>query len=201
MSDSTLDSINSPRGVPAGRLGDYISSVRDNWGWFALLGALLLVGGFYALGAVAFSSVAVTVYVGVLMIIAGLFHVILGFRAKSWGRLFWMLFLGVLYIAAGASVFSNPAAATAILTLVLGATFLVMGGLRLFMAFGLPSDVTRWPFFLSAIATLVLGMMIVMGWPQSSAFTLGTLLGIEMIFSGASWLGFAFAVRKARVAN
>lgn len=185
----------------AGPLAAYIKELRGHWGWFAFLGALLLVGGLFALSAVAISSVAVTIYIGVLMIVAGVFQVVLGFKAKTWGRLFWLLFLGLLYIAAGASVFSNPAAATAILTLILGVSFLVMGCVRLFMAFDLPTTVTRWPFFLSAIATLALGLLIVVGWPQTSVFTLGMFLGIDMIFAGASWLTFAFAVRAAPFAE
>jgi uncharacterized membrane protein HdeD (DUF308 family) len=47
------------------------------------------------------------------------------------------------------------------------------------------------------IITLLLGLMIYAQWPSSSAWAIGTLVGISMIFSGVARVMMSLAVRKA----
>jgi uncharacterized membrane protein HdeD (DUF308 family) len=49
---------------------------------------------------------------------------------------------------------------------------------------------------IDGIVTLLLGLMIYMQWPSSSAWTIGTLVGISMIFSGAARIMMSLAARK-----
>lgn len=66
-----------------------------------------------------------TVYVGVLMAIAGAFQLVRGYRAETGGRLFWPMFLGALCLAAAASVFFNPPPRPRSPALAAGVIFLV----------------------------------------------------------------------------
>jgi uncharacterized membrane protein HdeD (DUF308 family) len=50
---------------------------------------------------------------------------------------------------------------------------------------------------IDGIITLLLGLLIYMQWPSSSAYAIGTLVGISMIFSGVARVMMSFAVRKA----
>jgi uncharacterized membrane protein HdeD (DUF308 family) len=191
----------TPIGSLADQVGGYIQSVRSNWGWFAFLGVLSLIAGGYSLYAVNVSSVAVTLYIGALMVLAGVFQIVLGFKAKTWGRFFWLLFVGILYVAAGVITYKDPTTATAVMTLVLGVSFVVMGIIRFVMTLDMPKFVTRWPFFLSALVTTLVGVLIVSGWPNSSIYTLGTFLGVDLLFAGVAWLMFAFAIKPAASSN
>ena len=49
---------------------------------------------------------------------------------------------------------------------------------------------------IDGIITLLLGLMIYMQWPSSSAWAIGTLVGVSMIISGVSRLMLSLAVRK-----
>ena len=46
------------------------------------------------------------------------------------------------------------------------------------------------------IITLLLGLLIYAQWPTSSAWAIGTLVGISMIISGLTRIMLSFAVRK-----
>ena len=51
------------------------------------------------------------------------------------------------------------------------------------------------------IITLLLGLMINMQWPSSSAWAIGTLVGVSMIISGLTRVTLSLAIRKAGVAT
>ena len=44
---------------------------------------------------------------------------------------------------------------------------------------------------------LLLGLIILNHWPVSSLYILGLLLGIDLVFAGASWIGMGLSLRKA----
>jgi uncharacterized membrane protein HdeD (DUF308 family) len=66
---------------------------------------------------------------------------------------------------------------------------------RFYLAFQLPGGQIRALVFLGAVVTFVLGLMIVMSWPVSSLYVLGTLLGVELLFHGAGWVSFGIGLR------
>ena len=41
-----------------------------------------------------------------------------------------------------------------------------------------------------------LGVLILAGWPENSAYVLGIFLGLDMIMYGASWLSFGLFLRR-----
>jgi uncharacterized membrane protein HdeD (DUF308 family) len=49
---------------------------------------------------------------------------------------------------------------------------------------------------IDGIITLLLGLLIYVQWPSSSAWAIGTLVGISMIMSGVSRVMLSLAVRK-----
>jgi uncharacterized membrane protein HdeD (DUF308 family) len=52
-------------------------------------------------------------------------------------------------------------------------------------------------FLIDGIITLLLGLMIYAQWPSSSAWAIGTLVGVSMIISGVTRVMLSLAVRKA----
>jgi uncharacterized membrane protein HdeD (DUF308 family) len=53
-----------------------------------------------------------------------------------------------------------------------------------------------WVLF-DGIITLLLGLMIYRQWPSSSAWAIGTLVGVSMIISGVTRVMLSLAVRNA----
>jgi uncharacterized membrane protein HdeD (DUF308 family) len=180
------------------RAGSDITPLRAKWGWIVALGVVYVIAGFIALGSIVMATVASVFVVGVMMIIAGVFELINAFQIKSWGKfLIWAL-LGVLYIVAGFVTFENPLFAAVLLTLILGASLVASGAVRIFLAFNMKRE-TPWVWVaLSGVITLLLGLLILARWPINSIYILGLFLGIDLIMAGAGWIGLGFGLHRPR---
>src|ERR1700747_2295121 len=131
---STSDSLQSLR------IGTDVAPLRAKWGWIVALGVVYLVAGFIALGSVVLATVASVLVVGVMMIVAGVAEVFSAFQIKSWGKFLLWVLLGVLYIVAGFVTFENPLLAAAVLTLILGASLLASGVMRIILGFSMKRE-------------------------------------------------------------
>jgi uncharacterized membrane protein HdeD (DUF308 family) len=173
-----------------------MAPLRAKWGWILALGIVYAVAGFIALGSVVMATAASVLIVGVMMIVAGVAEIINAFQCKGWGRFLVWVLLGALYIIAGFITFENPLFAAAILTLLLGATLVASGIMRIILAFSMKREQPWIWVLLSSIVTLLLGLLILAHWPVSSVYVLGIFLGIDLVMAGASWIGISLALHR-----
>jgi uncharacterized membrane protein HdeD (DUF308 family) len=168
--------------------------LRAKWGWILALGIVYVIAGCVALGSVVMATVASVLIVGVMMIVAGVAEIINACQCKGWGRFLVWVLLGALYIVAGFITFENPLFAAAILTLLLGASLVASGIMRIILAFSMKREQPWIWVLLSSIITLLLGLMILAHWPVSSIYILGIFLGIDLVVAGAGWIGLSLAL-------
>jgi len=105
--------------------------------------------------------------------------------------------VGLAYIVFGGYLIARPVLAVASLTLVLASLFLVEGVLNIVHFFRARSVQGSSWLLIDGIITLLLGLMIYAQWPSSSAWAIGTLVGVSMIISGVTRVMLSLAVRKA----
>jgi uncharacterized membrane protein HdeD (DUF308 family) len=161
-----------------------------------LWGVLLIVLGAVAVGLPFLAAVAVTGLVAWLIILAGIIHLVLAFRAHGAGSTIWKLLVGVAYLCFGGYLIVHPLVGVASLTLLLATLFLVEGVLDVILFFKMrPLQGSGW-VLTDGIVTLLLGAMIYLQWPSSSLWAIGTLVGISLIFSGVARVMMSLAVRK-----
>ena len=77
----------------------------------------------------------------------------------------------------------------------LGAALTATGVVRIIFATQLPEG-PKWYVASAGVVTVLLGVFIVAGWPENSAYVLGIFLGVDMIIYGASWLNFSLFLRR-----
>jgi uncharacterized membrane protein HdeD (DUF308 family) len=187
---SVSDAIRNPLGAAD------LAPLRAKWGWILALGIVYVIAGVVALGSVVMATVASVLIVGVMMIVAGIAEIINAFQCKGWGGfLIWVL-LGALYILAGFVTFENPPFAAAILTLLLGASLVASGIMRIILAFSMKREQPWIWVLLSSIVTLLLGLLILVHWPISGVYVLGIFLRIDLAMAGASWIGISLALHR-----
>jgi uncharacterized membrane protein HdeD (DUF308 family) len=174
-----------------------LAPLRAKWGWIVALGVVYLIAGVIALGSVVMATVAAVWVVGIMMIIAGVFEVLHSFQIKTWGRfLFWLL-LGVLYVIAGFIAIGDALWFAIWLTLLLGAALVASGIVRIFLGFNMKGG-TPWGWVVaSGLITLLLGIIILVQWPYSGLYALGIILGVDLVFAGASWIGLGMGLRQS----
>src|SRR5713101_6577541 len=163
-------------------------------------GVLLIVFGMVAIGSPFLAAVAVNAVIAWLIILAGVVHVMLAFRAHGSGSMIWKLLVGLAYVSFGGYLIIHPLLGVASLTLILASLFLIEGVLNIILFFKMrPAGGTSW-VLVDGIITLLLGLMIYMQWPSSSAWTIGILVGVSMIISGVTRVMMSLAVRKLKTA-
>ena len=171
------------------------TELRAKWPWFVVLGLVAMLAGFAALVLTATATIASVLTIGIFVAIVGFTEIALGFRARGWGQALYWEISGIIYVAAGIFAWLEPVQASAVLTLLIGAGLLATGVVRAVTAFRLHHTRMRGPLILSGVVTAILGLIIVSGWPGNSLFIIGMLLGIELLFSGISWLFFGLRLR------
>ena len=176
--------------------GSAMAPLRAKSGWIVALGVVYMLAGFVALGSVVLATVASVLIVGVMMVVAGVVEVFSAFQIKSWGKFLLWVLLGLLYIIAGFVTFENPLLAAALLTLILGASLLASGVMRIILAFSIKQEAPWIWVLLSGVITLLLGLLILAHWPVSSLYILGLFLGIDLIMAGAGWIGLGLGLRR-----
>ena len=177
-----------------------MAQVRDHWGWFLALGIVFIVGGVFAIAMPFLASVTVAIVVGWTLIIIGAVQIFQAWSIRTWGGFTWQLVIGVVFVVGGIAALVNPVAATATLTLFIGAVFLAKGIIQLVLAFRYRPH-TSWAWIaVAGVLAIVVGLMIVFSWPFSALWALGTLAGISLIFSGWSYVMIALTGRKLMTA-
>jgi uncharacterized membrane protein HdeD (DUF308 family) len=161
-----------------------------------VLSGLMIVVGMLAIAVPMVAGVAVTILVGWLLICSGILHLAFAWRGGQTAAILWEILLGLAYGAIGFYVLANPVAGLASITVALALYLFVEGILEFVLALQLrPASGTGWLLF-DGIITLVLAIMIWGTWPSSSAWVVGTLVGISMFFSGITRLMLSMAVRR-----
>jgi uncharacterized membrane protein HdeD (DUF308 family) len=162
-----------------------------------LWGVLLIVLGVMAVCSPFLAAVAVSVVVAWLIVLAGVVHLMLAFRAHGAGSMIWKVLVGIAYLCFGGYLLLHPVLGAASLTLLLASLFLIEGILNIVLYVKMRSlHGSSW-VLVDGIITLLLGAMIYMQWPSSSLWAIGTLVGISLIFSGVARVGMSLGARKA----
>lgn len=181
-----------PNPVPATLLSDR----RPAFGWSIALAILLTIAGFFAILIPFVSSLAFTLVIGWAFTVVGILHFFFAWKTHTTRGVVWEILLGLLYVLAGCYLFFQPIAGLVTLTLMLAIYFLVKAVLECVQFFHMQPRHGSWWLLFDGIISLVLAFMIWRTWPSSSAWVLGTLIGIGMMFSGFSRLMLALMARR-----
>ncbi len=160
--------------------------------WWAIL---LIIVGFFALALPFEAGVAIAVAVALLVIVAGVVHLIGTFAARTTGGFFWRLLVGCAYLIAGVYLLLHPKLSLVSLTLALAILFFVEGIFHIVTYFQLRSVAGSGWLLFDGIVTLILAVMIWRSWPASAVWALGTIVGINFLMSGFTRLMYSRAVR------
>jgi uncharacterized membrane protein HdeD (DUF308 family) len=171
--------------------------IRGESGKLTWLGVGFLVLGIAALVFPYLFTLAATFFVGWIFLISGIGAVFTSFSIRGTGPFFGALLLGLLSVAAGAFLLFRPGVGALMLTMTVGILFMFQGASELFVALeARPLPAWGW-MLLSAIASVLLGFVIIAGWPGSSMATLGILIGVNFISSGVGYLALARTAKGA----
>jgi len=174
------------------------AAVHEHWKAFLFEGILLVILGLAAMIVPPLASLAVTIFLGWLFLISGIAGLALTFWARRMPGFWWSLISAVLGIVAGIVLLARPIQGTLTLTIVVGAYFLAEGVATIMYALEHRRELSeRWSWLLVAgIMDLLIAAVIIAGLPGSALWAVGLLVGINLLFGGATLIGMALAARN-----
>ena len=148
------------------------------------IGALLAVLGALAMMAPLMSGIAVTILIGILMIVAGIMQTFFAFTAESFGKGVLVFLFGGLSVVAGLIILMTPQTSLAFLTMLLAAYFVASGVIDVILGFKKkPDEGWGWLAFSGALSVL-LGLFVMAEWPFSGLWVIGFFVGLRMLVQG-----------------
>jgi uncharacterized membrane protein HdeD (DUF308 family) len=174
------------------------SHLRTQWWWLFILGILMAVGGTACLAfpsLTAMTSVSVVIMLGIIMMISGLGTIITAFWAGQWSGVLVQLLIGILYLVAGISIADHPGQSTLFITMFLAAMFIIGGIFRVTAALVIRFPHWGWTL-LNGVVTLMLGVIIFRHFPDAALWLIGTLVGVDLLLQGWSWIALSLAIRQ-----
>jgi uncharacterized membrane protein HdeD (DUF308 family) len=173
------------------------AAVREHWMAFLIEGILLVILGLAAMIVPPLASLAVTIFLGWMFLISGVAGLALTYWARKMPGFWWSLISAALAVAAGIILLAQPVQGTLTLTIVVGAYFLAEGVATIMYALEHRRELSeRWSWLLVAgIMDLLIAAVIIAGLPGSALWAVGLLVGINLLFGGATLIGMALAAR------
>ena len=170
--------------------------VKKRSAWSIAMGVLTAVLGVFLVFYPFATAMITTVLLGWILVLVGVAQFVFALHTQTGKNFFLKILLGILYVVAGVSLAVLPIEGVIVLTGVLGTLLLVQAGLLTVTAFQMkPLD--SWCWYLGdAIASLLLGVLIFIKWPNSSLWAIGTLVGVAVLMGGISRIMIAAKIRS-----
>jgi uncharacterized membrane protein HdeD (DUF308 family) len=174
------------------------TAVHEHWKAFLIEGIVLALLGLAAIVAPLIASLAFTIFFGWMFLISGIVGLAMTFWARQMPGFWWSLISAVLAIGAGLILLTRPVQGVLTLTIVIGAFFLAEGVATIMYSLEHRRELSeRWSWMLfSGVLDILISFLIISGLPGSAEWAIGLLVGINLLFGGASLIGVALAARK-----
>jgi uncharacterized membrane protein HdeD (DUF308 family) len=176
---------------------DMQSIVTKHWKLFLAEGIVLVLLGIGAIIAPMIAGIAVTLLLGWLFLVGGIFGLIVTYWGREMPGFWWSLVSAALAVLAGLILIARPMEGLLTLTVVLTAFFIMEGIASIMFALAHKRELSgRWGWVVAAgVFDLLIAAMIFAGLPGSAAWAIGLLVGINMVFGGSSLIGMALAAK------
>ena len=164
-----------------------------------LSGILLAVLGLVAVAARAFVGETVVWIIGVLLLLAGIVQFYQGWKAEKFSEKAFPMLMGVLAAVLGGALLGNSVFAGSILTIIFVVIFAVEGIWKILISLSFRQAKGWIALLISGLLSFLLAYLIWRGWPDSGLATVGILIGINLLVTGASMIIVSITLKQ--VAN
>ena len=166
--------------------GSPLGTAKRFTGWYIVAAILFIILGMLAIIEPYVAGLGVAILVGWLLVFGGIAHFVMAFQGGSAKRVTWQVVLGIVFLLGGVYMLMNPVLTLNTLTLLLASVILVTGIFEIIAYFQI-EQASGW-LLVNAIAAVVVGALIWIHWPSSSVWAIGTLVGINLLFTGVARL-------------
>jgi len=159
-------------------------TAKKTGGLLVFLGILNILFGFVALGSPLMAGAVMTLLIGTMLILSGIFELVFAFSKHGWKAGLFTFLTGIISILCGGFVLAN------------GIYFAISGVSQIMVSFKTKLGSGRGTMLFSGLVSFVLGIMIWRQWPVSGIWAVGILVGIKILFTGWGMLFMGLAVGR-----
>jgi uncharacterized membrane protein HdeD (DUF308 family) len=172
-------------GTAAGRGTDLTEALHRGRRRLLIAGGLFVVAGAVAIVVPAVASVATAIFIGWVLLFAGIIEMINAFAVRERKHMLIRFLLAAVTLAAGLYLLVAPLDGTFTLTVMLVIWLVATGTARIVFGLAeLPAPGAALTA-LSGLVDLVLGVLIAEKLPSSADWAIGLIVGVDLIFGGA----------------
>jgi uncharacterized membrane protein HdeD (DUF308 family) len=173
-------------------------TMERHWQIFFVEGVVLAVLGIAALILPPLATIAVAVLFGWILMLGGIFGLVTTIIGRHAPGVVWSFLSSTIAIVAGGLLFFWPANSALPLTLILTGFLVADGLVTIMMALDYRrASHGRWiGLMINGVVDIVLAVIILVALPQSAAWAIGIIVGVDMLFGGSSLIALALAARN-----
>jgi len=164
--------------------------------WSLVLGAVLAVLGGLAVAAPWAASTVVDVFCGIMLVAAGISHLVMTIGTYTW-RGFWLTLLcGTLSIMAGMGMLILPDAGVSALVTFLGFMLLFESIAKLVAAFSVRENFPWGWLLFDGVITGFLAIVLLTSQPAEAGVLLGVFVGVSLLSSAFLFVSAGLTLRR-----
>ncbi|MFD7444949.1 HdeD family acid-resistance protein [Streptomyces sp. NPDC059909] len=169
--------------------------LRRSFGWLAALGVILVLCGVVGLVYTGLATLTSMLLFGWLLLIGGLVGLLHAIESRG-SNFFWLaVVVAALNIAAGVVVIRHPEGSAEALTMFAALLFLTGGLFRLVGSLVVRGPQMGWTLLQGAFG-LLLGILVLVNWPESSRYVLGIFFSLALLFDGLGLIAVGIGGRR-----
>ncbi|MGV9315916.1 HdeD family acid-resistance protein [Streptomyces sp. NPDC003691] len=169
--------------------------LKRSFSLLTVLGSILVIAGIVGLVYTGLATLTSMLLFGWLLLIGGIVGLVQAVSSRG-SDYFWLaVVVAALNIAAGVVVIRHPTGSAETLTLFAALLFLTGGLFRLVGSLVVRGPQFGWMLFQGA-ALLVLGILVLANWPESSRYVLGLFFSLALLFDGLGLIAIGVGGRR-----
>ena len=166
-----------------------------HWGWPILLGCLIALIGIVAIWKANAATILSVGLLGALALTGAVAVLFFSFTlAGLWTEFFVHVLWAVVLGAAGLIMLTRPTVGAEAITLVIALYFLVSGIMTIGFALSARVD-NLWIYLGEGAINTVLGLILLVGWPFTGLWAIGTFIGIDLLLKGSAIIALGLSLR------
>jgi uncharacterized membrane protein HdeD (DUF308 family) len=183
------------KGLPLNKRRGMRTSYRTT---FLIEGVLFMILGLLAIIFPGISTLGFELFLGWLFLFSGIIQTYRAYTMRHAPGLLGASLSALFSIVLGLLLLVYPLSGIISLTILLIAFFILEGIAKIIWGIQYHSRLPSWGWLIfSGVISLAMAFIIWSGWPTTALWVIGLLIGINMLFFGASLLGIGFALPKS----
>jgi uncharacterized membrane protein HdeD (DUF308 family) len=163
--------------------------------WLKGVGTALLLLGILSIVMPYIGTLTVNILVAFVLLVSGGMHLVYALNMRKWRTTTWEILTALVFLITGALFAVYPQSGAFALTLLLGVFFMIIGLFKIMLAMAWRMR-PGWGMIVAAgILSILLGLLMIGGLPATAAWAIGLIMGIELVFTGATLIALGVKVK------